>query len=98
MSQQMKDGLEDRRTIVPSLSRTTQHAHPLQQAETQSSIGVAHQPSAELQPPSVPDPTLAVEPDIGPPPDGGRDAWLCILGAFCLVFCIIGFSESRYRI
>ena len=33
-----------------------------------------------------------VDGDIGPPPDGGREAWLCVLGAFFAVFCIFGFS------
>lgn len=30
---------------------------------------------------------------IGPPPDGGWQAWACIVGAWCALFCIFGFSE-----
>jgi hypothetical protein len=32
--------------------------------------------------------------DVGPAPDGGVRAWTCIAGAFCTMFCILGFSES----
>ncbi|BEI80069.1 hypothetical protein CcaverHIS002_0105980 [Cutaneotrichosporon cavernicola] len=32
--------------------------------------------------------------DIGPPPDGGRDAWLVVLGCFLHLFCIFGFITS----
>jgi hypothetical protein len=31
--------------------------------------------------------------DLGPPPDGELDAWLCVLSAMFLPFCIFGFSE-----
>lgn len=29
---------------------------------------------------------------LGPPPDGGLDAWLCVFSAMFLPFCIFGFS------
>lgn len=32
--------------------------------------------------------------DIGPPPEGGREAWLCVSGAFFVLFCIFGFATS----
>lgn len=32
--------------------------------------------------------------DIGPPPEGGKDAWLCVSGAFFVLFCIFGFATS----
>ncbi|WOO81387.1 MFS transporter asaE [Vanrija pseudolonga] len=32
--------------------------------------------------------------DAGPPPDGGRDAWLCVVGAFLVLFCVFGFVTS----
>lgn len=32
--------------------------------------------------------------DIGPPPDGGKEAWLCIAGCFLHLFCVFGLSES----
>lgn len=31
--------------------------------------------------------------DLGPPPDGGLEAWLCVLGTFFVMFCLIGVSE-----
>lgn len=31
--------------------------------------------------------------DIGPPPDGGKEAWLCIAGCFLHLFCVFGLSE-----
>lgn len=30
--------------------------------------------------------------DAGPPPDGGRDAWLCVAGSFLVLFCVFGFG------
>ncbi|WWC69344.1 uncharacterized protein I206_103282 [Kwoniella pini CBS 10737] len=29
--------------------------------------------------------------DIGPPPEGGKDAWLCVASAFFVLFCVFGF-------
>jgi hypothetical protein len=29
--------------------------------------------------------------EIGPPPEGGREAWSCVGSAFFLVFCFFGF-------
>ena len=31
---------------------------------------------------------------VGPPPEGGLEAWACVSGAFFILFCIFGFSES----
>ena len=31
--------------------------------------------------------------DLGPPPEGGKEAWLCVFGAFFLLFCFFGFCE-----
>ncbi|WRT67263.1 uncharacterized protein IL334_004230 [Kwoniella shivajii] len=33
----------------------------------------------------------AGEDDIGPPPEGGKDAWLCVFSAFFVLFCVFGF-------
>jgi hypothetical protein len=32
-------------------------------------------------------------PDVGSPPDGGLEAWLCILGGMLQMFCVFGFCE-----
>ena len=32
--------------------------------------------------------------EIGPPPEGGREAWCCVAAAFFLLFTIFGFCES----
>lgn len=34
---------------------------------------------------------------IGPPPDGGREAWLVVFAAFFQQFCIFGMSESLLK-
>jgi MCP family monocarboxylic acid transporter-like MFS transporter 10 len=34
--------------------------------------------------------------DIGPPPEGGREAWSCVAAAFFLLFTIFGFCESFF--
>lgn len=31
---------------------------------------------------------------MGPPPDGGREAWLCILSAFLILASVFGFGTS----
>lgn len=33
--------------------------------------------------------------DVGPPPDGGREAWLCIMSAFLLLCCMFGFGTYQ---
>ncbi|KAL7424204.1 hypothetical protein Q5752_001790 [Cryptotrichosporon argae] len=33
------------------------------------------------------------ETDVGPPPEGGKDAWLCVASAFMVLFCVFGFDE-----
>jgi len=40
-------------------------------------------------------PAIVGEEDIGPAPDGGLEAWLCILGGLLLMFCVFGFCESQ---
>ena len=56
-------------------------------------------PSSELEK-GLAKPTDA---DLGPPPDGGLQAWLAVLGAFCAIFasfgwinCMNKFALSRY--
>lgn len=41
------------------------------------------------------DEAARIEELIGPPPDGGRDAWLCVIAAFGQQFAMFGLSESR---
>lgn len=38
------------------------------------------------------------DPDVGPPPDGGREAWLVVFSAFGLLMCIYGFGTSHTRL
>ncbi|KAF1958903.1 MFS general substrate transporter [Byssothecium circinans] len=44
--------------------------------------------NSHAQPQSVPEPANPWHPSQFP--DGGRDAWLCLLGAACLLFCSFG--------
>ncbi|WWD16091.1 hypothetical protein CI109_100516 [Kwoniella shandongensis] len=30
--------------------------------------------------------------EVGPPPEGGKDAWLCVASAFFVLFCVFGFT------
>lgn len=73
-------------TLGPTRSRTSAHS-------VRSNIGIA----AEPDPPQPGDPELPLEGaplDIGPPPDGGREAWLCVAGTFLQLFCIFGLCAS----
>lgn len=36
--------------------------------------------------------------DVGPPPEGGAEAWCCVGAAFMVLFCIFGFGMSPYPI
>jgi hypothetical protein len=31
--------------------------------------------------------------DVGPPPEGGKEAWLCVAAAFFVLFCVFGFGK-----
>lgn len=42
---------------------------------------------------SATDPTKVKPAELGPPPDGGREAWLVVLGGFFLMYTSFGFSE-----
>lgn len=33
-------------------------------------------------------------PDVGPPPDGGLQAWNCAISASFVTFCLMGFGKS----
>ena len=35
--------------------------------------------------------------DYGPPPDGGREAWLVVVGGFCTVFASFGWINCTYE-
>lgn len=50
-------------------------------------------PTCEKLTPKSPSLHEGGEDVLGPPPDGGLDAWLCVLSAMFLPFCIFGFSE-----
>lgn len=39
-------------------------------------------------------PTCEEEVEYGPPPDGGRDAWLCVFSGALLFFTMFGFGRS----
>lgn len=71
--------------MSPTRSRTS-----LESART--GIGI----SAEPDPPEPGDlerPFTGVPLDVGPPPDGGREAWLCVAGTFLQLFTVFGLSE-----
>lgn len=43
-----------------------------------------------LEPADLERPLTGQSVDIGPPPDGGREAWLCVTGTFLQLFCVFG--------
>lgn len=50
------------------------------------------QPSSEK---SIAAGSAAATPAIGPPPDGGAQAWLVVLGAFCGLFVSFGWINCK---
>lgn len=43
-------------------------------------------------------PPLPLTPDVGPPPDGGWEAWNCAVSASFVTFCLMGFGEPSKQI
>lgn len=39
-------------------------------------------------------PPLSATLDVGPPPDGGREAWSCAISGAFVTFCLMGFGTS----
>lgn len=65
--------------------------------------GLASSEKDEPQPPTEksiatgPAPAPAT-PSIGPPPDGGAQAWLVVLGAFCGLFVSFGWINCKFYV
>jgi len=38
---------------------------------------------------------VPLTPDVGPPPDGGWEAWNCAVSASFVTFCLMGFGKKR---
>lgn len=68
-----------------------QREHDRGDCPSEAEEGLQRLPS--IQPEMAPM-TMSKVDDIGPAPDGGLKAWLCILGAFCSCFCVFGLCES----
>jgi hypothetical protein len=67
--------------------------------ETDSEKGLGHESDeAEAKPPAE-EPTAAgpapATSAMGPPPDGGAQAWLAVLGAFCGLFVSFGWINCK---
>lgn len=41
--------------------------------------------------------TLSKAESLGPPPNGGREAWLVVLGGFLLMYVSFGYSKFIHR-
>jgi MFS family permease len=65
---------------------------PLQRTETLSRVETHPGPFPDLQLATIP--TRLEEDTYGPPPDGGRDAWLAVLSGALLFFTMFGFVTS----
>lgn len=74
----------------PSLSSADRAASEL---DVEVGTGVGAVPVSHDQPATAL--SLATHPDVGPPPDGGLEAWLCMIGGMLQMFCVFGFSEWK---
>jgi hypothetical protein len=53
--------------------------------------------SEKTELPTVPTVEAAVVSTYGPPPDGGFQAWLVVLGGFCTVFASFGWINCKLQ-
>lgn len=47
---------------------------------------------------AMPVPLIPLIPDVGPPPDGGREAWCCAISGGFVTFCLMGFGGLLARV
>ncbi|BEJ17802.1 hypothetical protein CspHIS471_0700700 [Cutaneotrichosporon sp. HIS471] len=69
----------------------TSHDFALTRTETLSQVETHPGPFPDLQLATIP--TREEEDTYGPPPDGGREAWLAVLSGALLFFTMFGFEE-----
>lgn len=67
----------------------SQHQHPpaVDRPEDLAGSASSEQLATEME---IPIELARQITDIGPPPDGGLEAWLCVFGTFFILFCVIG--------
>lgn len=70
----------------PRESKENLESQPWDNNESRSSVTVAGSPN-EQQP-------VVDEKEVPPPPDGGLEAWLVVVGAWCTSFCSFGWVNS----
>ncbi|KAJ6437389.1 reverse transcriptase [Purpureocillium lavendulum] len=80
------------RTDIEAKSAAPQHEHERGSSTSNTEIDHSDQ---DQQPPRHADEEKAPTPDpkpagLGPPPDGGLQAWLVVVGGFCTVFASFG--------
>ncbi|WVR05290.1 hypothetical protein IAU60_002303 [Kwoniella sp. DSM 27419] len=89
------------RTRTRSNSNTHPHNHHLQRPPTRND-GLDNFPPPLPSSPNELERRLTTDPDVarqmgvnddevGPPPEGGREAWSCVGAAFFVLFCVFGF-------
>lgn len=71
----------------PRESKENLESQPWDNNESRSSVTVAGSPN-EQQP-------VVNEKEVPPPPDGGLEAWLVVVGAWCTSFCSFGWVNSE---
>ncbi|KAK3074516.1 hypothetical protein LTR53_002998 [Teratosphaeriaceae sp. CCFEE 6253] len=79
-------------------SQTGKSSVPKDDDPVHTQTEAAALPDTAVQPPSHADVEKGPPPASAPPPafdprqnpDGGRQAWLCVLGGFCVLFCSFG--------
>lgn len=89
------DAKGDRVNDTPGTERTVYGGQ--QDEEKQLSTSVTPSPSyveSGYAGPAAADPPQPAASDVGPPPDGGAQAWMCVAGSFLMQFVQFGLSES----
>lgn len=85
MSDQMNDDIEKGTGPLDQQNTTRHHITEAQDAKTEAT---SEKTDAVASGPPAP----------GPPPDGGRQAWMAVVGAFCGLFVSFGWINCKSRI
>lgn len=87
----LKDSSETLKDMPQGLGRDKE---PYDDNDESTLPALSITPDTKTLAPTEPDQAVTpTTPDVGPPPDGGREAWSCAFSGGWVTFCLMGFGE-----